>query len=100
MAEITQYTLTHVELIDLIIKQNDIHEGKWALLLGIGVGTGMFGPKPEETFPGAVVTVNQIGIQRILPGAPSPGTGSVIVDAAVVNPQKKAPKVSRAKRRR
>ncbi|MGA3306965.1 MAG: hypothetical protein ABSC26_13325 [Stellaceae bacterium] len=89
MAEVNQYTLKHLELIELLIKHTDVHEGLWTLMLGIQVQPGNFGPNPEQTFPGMAMTVAQIGIQRHAVGAPTTGPGVIVVDAAKVNPKKK-----------
>jgi hypothetical protein len=88
MAEVNQYTVTHKELLEMIIKYTDVHEGVWALMVGLGMGTGNFGPTPDQIFPGVTVVFNQIGIQRVLPGTPI-APGSTTVDAAVVNPKPK-----------
>ncbi len=87
MVETNQYTLSHKELIELIIKQTGVHEGRWSLMLGLAIGTGNFNITPEQTAPGVMVTIPQIGIQRLIEGQPV-GPGSVIVDASVVNPKK------------
>jgi hypothetical protein len=89
MADVNQFTIAHQELLELLIKHLGIHEGQWSLMLGLGVGSGNFGPTPNQTFPGVMVTVNQIGIQRLAPGMPQGGPGSVVVDAAKVNPKKR-----------
>ena len=96
MPEINQYTLTHKELLELLIKLNKVHEGNWSLLIGLAVSTGMFGPTPDLTFPGAAVTFNQVGIQRETRTGPNP-PGAIILDAAAVNP---LPKASKAERKR
>ena len=88
MPEINQYTVTQQELVELVIKHVGIHEGEWTLLVGIGVGSGNFGVAPDQIAPGVMVTFNQIGIQRVMPGSPQ-APGSVNVDAAKVNPKKK-----------
>ena len=102
MPEVKQYTLTHKELLELLIKLNNVHEGRWSLLVGMSISTGMFGPAPNQTFPGAAVTFSQIGMQRENSGttnAPQP-PGTIILDAAVVNPPKNASKAPKAKRKR
>ncbi len=86
MAEAKQYTVTLNEIVELIIKKIDIHDGQWNLLLGLQVGVGKFGPTPEQTFPGASVAISQVGIQRVEPGTPIDGPGVIVVDAAKVNP--------------
>jgi len=88
MADVTQYTLPLRELIELIIKNSDVHDGIWSLAVGMQVTTGSFGPSPDQSFPGAALAVNQIGIQRMDPSAPI-NPGSIVVDAAKVNPRPK-----------
>lgn len=88
MADVNQYAVTHKELLELLIRHNNVHEGQWTLMVGMQIGTGNFGPTPEQSNPGIMATINQFGIQRILPGI-TPGPGSVILDAAKLNPKKK-----------
>lgn len=102
MPEINQYTLTHRELLELLIKHNNVHEGKWSLLVQLAMSAGMFGPTTDQTFPGVAVTFNQIGIQRASAGS---GTdpqkpGVIILDAAAVNPKPKKARASRTKSKR
>jgi hypothetical protein len=88
MTEINQYTFTHQELLEMLIKHSGTHDGVWSLLVGLGVGAGNFGPTPDQNFPGVTVVFNQIGIQRVPPGtAITPG--SISADAAKVNPRRK-----------
>jgi hypothetical protein len=89
MAEINQYSVSLRELIELIIKANNVHEGLWSLSVGFGIGIGTFGQTPDQLFPGASVTVSNVGIQRHPPGAPTTGPGVIVVDAAQVNPKAK-----------
>jgi hypothetical protein len=89
MASPTQYSLTYKELIELIIKSSDVHEGRWMLSIGFGFAPGNFGPTPDQMSPGVVVAINQISIVREQPEASAPV--GLVVDAAVVNP---APKVA------
>ncbi len=85
MATPTQFMLTNKQLITLLIKDADIHEGRWILSVSFGFGPGNFGPTPETTNPGVVVAVNQIGIQRESTDGP-PLPDGMAVDAAEVNP--------------
>ena len=82
MPEANQYTIKHRELVELIIKQCDVHEGKWMLVVGFGFAPGNFGPSNDQMSPGTVVAVNQIGITRGEAGTPP----ELLVDAAEVNP--------------
>jgi hypothetical protein len=86
MADVTQFTIEHRELIELVIKKADIHEGQWSLLVNFGIGTGMFGPTPEQTNFGLMISFNQFGIQKVPTDAPQ-AHGVVVVDAAKVNPK-------------
>jgi hypothetical protein len=85
MPEVNQYMFTHKELLEMLIKQAGVHEGKWTILANFGFSAGNVGPSPEELSPGAVVAVLQMGIQRASPDTPE----AMTVDAAVVNPPMK-----------
>lgn len=87
MAEPTQFALTHKELVELIIKNSNIHEGRWMLSVTFGFAPGNFGLSPEQLNPGTVVAISQIGIQRELPEMLIPP--GLMVDAAIVNPTPK-----------
>jgi hypothetical protein len=81
MAEATQYTFTHQELIKLLIKEQGLHEGVWQLIVNFGFAGSNVGPSVNDLNPAAVVAVGGIGIQR--------ATGertNLTVDAAEVNP--------------
>ena len=88
MPEVNQYLFTNKELLDLLIKQAGVHEGRWMLAI---ISAGNFGPSNEQMSPGAAVLINQVGIQRALPEAPE----ALSVDAAVVNPA--TPQIKRRK---
>jgi hypothetical protein len=88
MPEINQYTLNHKELLELLIKHTGVHEGKWQLLFGLNMATGIMGPTPEQTFPGVMVTIPNVGIQRVASEMPLDKPGVVVIDAAEVNPKK------------
>jgi hypothetical protein len=85
MADVNQYTITNKELVELIIKQAGVHEGKWSLMVNIGLAPGNFGPSPDQVAPGAAVIFQQAGIQRADANAPT----EMLVDAAIVNPKPK-----------
>ena len=87
MAEANQYSVTHKELIELIIKHADVHDGRWHLMAKFGFAGGNFGPKQDEIVPGVVVGLQNVGIQRVLKEDKVPAV--VTVDAAEVNPPPK-----------
>lgn len=82
------YTFSHRELVELMLKAADVHEGKWVLTVQLGVGTGNVGPSPTEVYPGVTIQFQKVGIQRLLEGAVE---GTITIDAAVVNPPKSEP---------
>lgn len=84
MPEINNYTVKPKELVELIIKASDLHEGRWFLGVNFGMGPGNFGPSPNEATPGIMVAVQSLFIQREDPANPLPG---ITVDAAKVNPK-------------
>jgi hypothetical protein len=87
MSNATQYKLKHKELVELLIKANGVHEGRWMLNVDFGMAPGNFGPSENEISPGIMVAVQSVGIQRDTNPA-SPLTDALVVDAAVVNPKK------------
>jgi hypothetical protein len=82
MAETKVYTFGLNEVVELLIKQQDIHEGLWAFYTEFGFGVANIPMPPDgKTFQPAVVNVlNKIGIQRF--DSPT----NLTVDAAKVNP--------------
>ena len=82
MPDVNQYTVSARELVELIIKSAGIREGRWFLMTNFGFSAANFGPTPAQMMPGAVVMIQNIGIQREMPGTPMPP--EIIVDAAKV----------------
>ncbi|WP_250510332.1 hypothetical protein [Caballeronia sp. GACF4] len=81
MAEATQFSFTHQELVTLMLQKQGIHEGYWGLLVNFGLGAGNIGPSNETLNPTSISAVTSIGIQR------STELNNLSVDAAVVNPK-------------
>jgi hypothetical protein len=84
MATPTQYSVPHKELVEVLIKHLNIHEGRWVLTLSVGFAPGLFGPSEDQVNPGAAVVINHVLIQRETEGQPAPS--HLVVDAKVVNP--------------
>jgi hypothetical protein len=82
MPEASQYLFSHKELLEIMIKKADVHEGKWVVMANFGFSPGNFGPSADQMAPGAVVAVLQMGMLRATPETPP----EMIVDAAQVNP--------------
>jgi hypothetical protein len=88
MPEASQYSFSHKELVELMIKKTGLHEGKWMLLVTFGFGAVNSGPSPDQVMPTAVVGIQSVGIQKATTDAPE----SLTVDAGVVNPASSAKK--------
>lgn len=82
MPEVNQYTFSNKELLQILIKQAGVRDGRWTLLTNFGISAGSFGPTPEQVAPGITVTIGQMGIQRAASDLPEHMTE----DASVVNP--------------
>jgi hypothetical protein len=83
MPEVNQILFEHKELLELLIKKADVHEGKWILMAAFGFGPGNFGATANEMAPGVVVAIQKMGIQRAEAVTPLEMT----LDAAIVNPR-------------
>lgn len=90
MPEIDELSLSHKELLELLIKHSDVHDGIWTLSITFGIGVGNFGPDKAAIYPGVNVVVSNIGIKRVPHGQPTNTPGEVTVDAAIVNPKRSA----------
>ncbi len=82
MPEVKNYTLTHVELAEILIKTLGIHEGLWGIvfefsLMGSNVPVP---PDGKSIMPASISFINRLGIQRF------EQPNNLTVDAAKVNP--------------
>lgn len=90
MPEINTYNYPIKELLELIIKSSDIHEGKWTLQANFMMGPGNFAmdaSSPTTVIPGMLVGIQGVILTRDNPSSPAPE--GVAVDAAKLNPKKK-----------
>ena len=83
MPDISSYTFTHKEILDLMIKASGLHEGRWMLQMNFAFTAGNFGPTDDTVLPGAIVAVNHLALAKAPDGAP----GGLVADAAKVNPK-------------
>lgn len=80
MAEATQYTFSHKEVVEALIKKQGLHEGLWGLYIEFGIGAACAGPDDNSLHPTAFVPVMKIGLLK----AEKPT--NLTADAALMNP--------------
>jgi hypothetical protein len=86
MAEASQIMFSHKEVVEALIKKQDLHEGIWALAINFGWQATNMGPTETSLNPAAIAAVLSIGIQR------SDKETNLTVDAAKLNPKSRPPK--------
>jgi hypothetical protein len=82
MPEINELTWSHKELIGLLVRAANIHEGTWMIEFKFAFAPMNSGPSDDQIVPGLLIGLTTVGIRRALPGAPA----ALVVDAAEVNP--------------
>ena len=82
MPEVNQFTFKYQEVLEALIKQAGLHEGKWQLIITFGLAGMNMGPSDAEIVPAAAVAVSSIGLVRARDDSPP----ALTADAAVVNP--------------
>ena len=84
MAETPIRTFTHKEIAEILVKEQNIHEGLWGVYIKFGIGAANIGdPDNGLLLPSAIVPVREIGLQRF------DKESNLTVDAAIVNPASK-----------
>lgn len=83
MAEIKQISYTNKEVLILMLKDQNIHDGHWILGAGFSFGAMTMGQSQDGTdaSPTAIATLSGLNIERV----PEPLPFSV--DASEVNPK-------------
>jgi hypothetical protein len=82
MAETTQLTFEHKEIIELMLRNANISEGIWQLQLSLGLAGGNVGLTPEELNPAAIVMIQKFGLIRVT------DESLLTVDASKLKPKK------------
>lgn len=82
MPETNHIFFSHKELLELLLKKADVHDGKWMLAANFGFAAGNYGPTQDQISPAAIVTILKLGIVRATDDVPE----SAVLDAALVNP--------------
>ena len=81
MAEIQMIALSHKEVVEALIKYQDIHEGIWQLVVEFGIAAANMATGPDEALPTAIVPIKKLGLKKV------DKMTSLSVDASVVNPK-------------
>jgi len=87
MPEATQIVFKHKELVEILVKAQNIHDGIWGLFIRFGIGASNVGASEADLNPAAIVPVLEIGLQKFEKET------NLSVDAAKVNPLKETPRV-------
>jgi hypothetical protein len=91
MADVLNYVFDHNELVEILIKKQEIREGNWGLYVEFAFTASFVGAGPNDPnmMPAAIAAIKRIGIQKFEPSHPNfPNT----VDAAKLNPKPKSKK--------
>lgn len=83
MAEVSQYNFALKEVTTALIKQQDIHEGKWAVGFEFNLAAGNAGASLADVRPSAIVGIAGLILVRAKDGEPPV---PFLVDAAEINP--------------
>lgn len=81
MPEPSQLIFSFQELVTLMLKAQDIHEGIWGLFVRFALNAANIGETESDMRPTAMVPLMQIGLQRM------DKLTNISVDAAKVNPK-------------
>jgi len=81
MPESTQIVFTHKEVVEALLKQQQIHDGIWGIYVKFGIKAANVGMSDSDLMPAAIVPVLEIGLQKF------ENENNLSVDAAKVNPR-------------
>ena len=83
--QVEEYQFSHKEVVEALIKKQDLREGIWMLQIKFGIGAAnVQNPDAEEqVVPAAIVPIVAIGLQK------QEKINALALDAAVVNPKTK-----------
>lgn len=80
MGEPQTIIFKYVEIIELLLKHQGIHEGIWGLHIQFGIQPANINVSPSEAVPGLIIPMLKFGLQKF------DKPGGITVDAAQVNP--------------
>ena len=83
MAKVESYNFPLKEVLELMIKDAGVHEGRWQLQVNFSFTAANMGPDSESQRPAAISIINHL----ILAIAKEDSPSSLTLDAAEVNPK-------------
>lgn len=82
MPEAKIFEYTYKELAEVLVRNQDLHEGQWGIYIKFGIRGGNIAAGPGgDVTPAAIIPVLKIGIQRF------DEANNLTVDASEVNPK-------------
>jgi hypothetical protein len=82
MAETDRVSFTYREVVEALLRTQNIHEGIWGLFVEFALAASNVGPSDEELKPAAIVPIVKIGLQRF------EKENNLSVDASKANPKR------------
>ncbi len=64
MPQPSQFSFSYREMLELMIKQCGVREGKWMLVFNFGFAAGNFGIGPDEAAPGVLTSIQSVSIAK------------------------------------
>ncbi len=64
MAEVSNITFTYKEVVESLIKRQNLHEGIWQLFVRFGLSAANIGPTEDAVQPAAIIPIMEIGLQK------------------------------------
>ena len=86
MPQADRHSFKLSELLEMMIKAADVHEGEWELIVNHLYGSGGFDVSETERVPSIIVAFAGVGIARLAAGVEK-AKNSVWADAAIINPK-------------
>lgn len=81
MPDVSQYTFTHKEIVELLVKKTGVTDGKWQLMINFGFSAGNVGADDKTLHPSGIVSVVNVGIQKVSEQSDSGSLNNLTVDA-------------------
>jgi hypothetical protein len=82
MPEVNVLSFSVKEVLEVLIKKADLHEGRWILSANFSISPGNFGPTNAQMAPGVAFAIANLAIQRVDPTTPI----EMSLDASTINP--------------